>query len=311
MADVVENLNDKKQKILNIIRTRGPCLPAHLTSQTGLSILFAGAFLSELVADKKIKMSNMKVGGSPLYYLPGQEAMLEKFYTYLNSTEKEAFTLLKDKKILGDEKMPPRIRVALRAIKDFAIPFKSNDGRVFWRYYLFNETEARKLVSKKYKLEKSKKKEKIKEKIIEIKEQIIEKPQEVPILELPNTIEKQTQTIKVEKKSNPKRKAKEKSEFVKSIILFLQRRNLGILEEISFKKKEYEAKITVNTQIGKQQFLCIAKDKKRVTDNDFTLAHQKGNNMKLPVLFISPGEPNKKAQSWLENWKNLLIFQRV
>ncbi len=298
MANVVENLNDKKQIILRIIKTKGPCLPTHLTSETGLSILFAGAFLSELASDKKIKMTNMKVGGSPLYYLPGQENMLEKFYIYLNSVEKEAFTLLRQKKILGDEKMPPRIRVALRALRDFAIPFRNTNNKLFWRYYLFNEAEAKKLIFKKYKLEKSKKKEIKQEKIIETKTEITEKP----LLELPNS-------KPVTKKL--KRKTKEKSEFVNMIIAFLQRKSLEIIEEINFKKKEYEAKISVNTQIGKQQFLCIAKDKKRITDNDFNLAHQKGNNMKLPVLFISPGEPNKKAQSWLKNWKNLVVFQRI
>ena len=42
----------------------------------GVSSLFAGAFLSDLYAEKKVKMSNMKVGSSSLYYLDGQEASL-------------------------------------------------------------------------------------------------------------------------------------------------------------------------------------------------------------------------------------------
>lgn len=123
-----------KEKILLTLRRRGPCLPVHIASEIEMSILFASAFLSELVSEKKIRMSYMKVGSSPLYLIPGQEYLLERFAQYLRSKEKDAFELLRNNKFLVDSKQDPAIRVALRSIKDFAIPFKEGD-EIVWRYH--------------------------------------------------------------------------------------------------------------------------------------------------------------------------------
>src|SRR3989344_321623 len=92
-----------KDKILSLLRIRGPGLPVHVARETNLSILFSSAFLSELLSEKKIKTSHMKVGGSPLYFIPGQEPRLENFSQHLKSKEKDAFNLLKEKKFLRDK----------------------------------------------------------------------------------------------------------------------------------------------------------------------------------------------------------------
>ena len=105
-----------KENIVGIIRRRGPCLPIHISSEIKINTLFASAFLSELFSEKRIKISNMKVGSSPLYFIPGQEPMLEKFANHLKSKEKDAFFLLKEKSFLKDTEQEPAIRVALRAI---------------------------------------------------------------------------------------------------------------------------------------------------------------------------------------------------
>ena len=68
---------ETRNKILSILRLKGPSLPVQIARETGLNSLFAGAFLSELASDKSIKISMMKVWGSPLYFLPGQESQLE------------------------------------------------------------------------------------------------------------------------------------------------------------------------------------------------------------------------------------------
>ena len=134
----VEKLNTSKEKILSTIRMRGPILPVQVAKEINFSPLFASAFLSELKDEDKIKISNMRVGSSPLYYLPGQEVMLEKFVPYLNQREKEAFQKLRQEKLLEDANQDPVVRVALRAIKDFAIPVKVRvDGemKLFWKYF--------------------------------------------------------------------------------------------------------------------------------------------------------------------------------
>jgi len=135
-----QDASHTREKILSILRMRGPNIPVHIAKETGLSMLFASAFLSELLSDKLIKMSHMRVGNSPIYYVQGQESQLEKFSSYLKSKEREAFLLLQERKFLKDSEQTPAIRVALREIKDFAFSFKRNN-EIFWRYLTSKESE--------------------------------------------------------------------------------------------------------------------------------------------------------------------------
>lgn len=129
-----------RERILSILRMKGPTLPVYISQEIGISMLFVSAFLSELLSDKLIKMSHMRVGNSPIYYVAGQEHQLERFSTYLKSKEKEAFLLIQEKKFLRDSEQPPAIRVALREIKDFAFPFR-RANETFWRYLTAKESE--------------------------------------------------------------------------------------------------------------------------------------------------------------------------
>ena len=99
---MVQDTTEIKEKIISLLQIRGPSLPVHVSSEIKTSILFASAFLSELASEKRIKISNMRVGSSPLYFLPGQEPLLEKFSQYLKSREKDAYMLLKGEKFLKD-----------------------------------------------------------------------------------------------------------------------------------------------------------------------------------------------------------------
>ena len=85
------DVEEKKRKITGIIQQRGPSLPIHVARGTELNTLFASAILSEMVSSRILRVSSLKVGSSPLYYLPGQEEMLDNFFAYLPSKEKDAF----------------------------------------------------------------------------------------------------------------------------------------------------------------------------------------------------------------------------
>src|SRR3989344_5530 len=119
--------NSNHEKIIEVIKRKGPSLPIQISKEVGLSSLFISAFLSELAGEKRLKISHLKVGGSPLYFLEGQEEQLEKFYNYMPPKEAEAFLLLKEKKILKDAEQKPAIRIALRSIRDFAVGFKKDE----------------------------------------------------------------------------------------------------------------------------------------------------------------------------------------
>jgi len=134
-----------KETILEVVKNEGPVLPVAVSRKLGRDTYFAGAVLSELVNNKSIRISSAKIGGSPLYYVNGQENKLDKLYDYLPEREKEAYELLRKNQVLKDSECQPAIRVALRSIKDFAFAFDVND-ELHWRWYLITEEEGRNLI---------------------------------------------------------------------------------------------------------------------------------------------------------------------
>ncbi|MBW2990002.1 hypothetical protein KY358_06835 [Candidatus Woesearchaeota archaeon] len=140
---------DTKEMILQLIKEKGPALPADVARHIGSNILMASAHLSELTSRSILKISCVKVGGSPLYFIPGQESQLQRFSGNLHEKEKKAYDLLSQKKVLRDNDLEPVVRVALRAIKDYAVPLQvsfAGSSEIFWRWYLLANQEAEELI---------------------------------------------------------------------------------------------------------------------------------------------------------------------
>ena len=274
-----QNASEIKEKIFIIFKKRGPSLPIHIAKEIGLSILFASAFLSELLSEKKIKMSYMRVGSSPLYFIPGQEPMLENFFQYLQSKEKEAFTLLKEKKLLKDSDQQPAIRVALGEIKDFSIPFKKND-ETYWRYFTIPESE--------FKFD---------------MQTIPEKKQEIL-----NKISKQKKEKRMPKKSFKNKKPKKTNEkFLNRIKELLIKKSIEIISIEEFSKNSLILKIRANSK----EKLLIAYNKKRVTEDDIIKANKKSLELNLSYIIFSLGEPSKKLNNLIEAVKNLSSIEKI
>jgi hypothetical protein len=145
---------DYKQKVLDYIRLNGPSLPMRVAKTLGLDTIIASAYLAELVSQKKVYVSNLKVGGSPVYYLPNTEHLLEKFSDHLNAKEKEAFFFLKSQRVTKDSDLTPQLRVAMGFIKDFAKPIvvEAPDGteEKYWKWFSLKNEEVSQIIKQKY-----------------------------------------------------------------------------------------------------------------------------------------------------------------
>ena len=275
MIDLAK-VNETKEKIISVIKTSGPSFPTRIAREANISPLFVSAFLAELVSERKLAMSSMRIGSSPLYFVPGQESQLENFIQYLNSKEKEAVIKLKQEQILEDEKQEPAIRIALRKIKDFAVPFTlrtGNEEKIFWKFFTLSDNEA---------------KEKIK-----------------------NIVMPEQKKAEISKEKIKKNKEKKESGFAKSVKDYLQGKNIEILSDISLKPKEYSAKVSIDTPLGKQELLLISKDKKKITEDDLAIAVHKAQSEKMPALILTNAELDKNAVLYLQQWKNLLKFEKL
>jgi len=325
-----------KNKILSVLRTRGPTLPVHIAKETNLSMIFASAFLSELVNNHEAKMSIMRVGGSPVYFLKEHQNQLENFSNYLPGKEREAYSMLKEKKLLEDRDLEPAIRVAIRNIKDFAYPLILNlpEGqRTFWRFSSFLEEEAKKMIEtivegEKPKIVEEKKQEvkveikepeklevpEIKVREIEVKPEIRQEKKEHKIREK-QVLELEEKPV-IELKILPdslieKPKVKEKSPFAQRIIELFGSKDIEIIEEKDSQKKDYLAIVRINSQIGKIRLLAVCKDKKRLNEQDIIAALQKSQEHKLPVLMVAPGSLDKKAEVYAGSYSGWFNFLSI
>src|SRR3989338_3612198 len=290
--------------VLALVRQRGPILPVHVSKHINDNILMTSARLSEILSNKKIRVSNIKVGGSPLYYVDGQEAKLQNYADNLGSKEKEAYSLLKEKKVLRDSALEPAIRVALRIIKDFSIPLQVNyDGKteIFWKWYLAQNNEVqdiiREILSKKEEINPQKNpaetqtKEITKEEAVQ-KEDTTKKYEIRPAIERQDTLKKQDETIqktadaiektKEEFSKKPdirKYPAKKPSQAIdKSYLLnktsnFFNKNKINKIDEKEIKKNlEMDFIVELETSIGKAKYFCKAKNRKTVNESDLSTA---------------------------------------
>ena len=328
----IQNAQEIKDKIMAILRIRGPSLPVHVSIPMGISMLFAGAFLSELIANKQIKTSHMKVGGSPIYLIPGQEPLLERYQNFIKGKEKEALLLLKERKFLRDIELEPAIRVALRSLQDFAIPFKHGDSNrqdIYWRYFTvplneFDLDSTKKITN------------------IEPKQQIIEERAPVSIQQEKEIIPEIKQQLLIDKdkqslnslnifdnrenKSKSKEKPKEKQEkkkfqkkaiektsqnqenkFLNKIKQYLQNNAMELIDIESFSKNTITLKVDKESKIQ----LLVAYNKKKIDEKDIINAYKKASELNLDYIVLGLGVPLKKISEFVEASKSLSFIDKI
>lgn len=303
-----------KERIISIIDSEGPNFPSPIASRIQTSILFTSAFLSELLSEKRLKITNMKVGSSPIYYLLGQEEKLEPFATkHLKSKEKDAFILLKEKQLIKDKEEEPAIRVALRSIPDFAIP-EEKDGELYWKYFLNKKEIPKEEPTKEIKeenlepIEKTQEKEEIKseEKPLEIFDE--EKAEEEKKEDTDKTESKPKK--KVEKKKAPKKKAEPKvnEKFFNKVKDHLKENNIEISDIVSFSKTDVTLKVRTTDS---EEYLLVAYNKKTIREEDIIKAFKIAENHNLKYEILSLGEPLKKVSAFIDALKKIKDIKKI
>lgn len=294
---------ETKDKIIDLIRLRGPSLPTGIAKHVGADSLFVSAHLSELKEQGRIKISYVKIGGgSPLYYLPGQESQLQNFSDNLGEKAKKVYELLKEKKVLTDSALVPVFRAAIRTIKDFAFPFTVNfkgKKELFWKWYLLSNEEAGNIIRNILGIKKEKKREIVKEEIRQEKKIEEKKPE----------VQKKIEEVK-EKKIEDKKI--ETTNFYGEINeYFIQNRIKVIEENIVRKNSEIDFIVEVPSAVGSLKYYVKAKTKKRINDGDLSSVFIQGQTKRLPVLFLAKGELTKKAKQMLESEFKGMRFNRI
>jgi len=294
--------------ILQLARIR-PLQPTNVAKALGKDSFMASAMLADLASKGKLKISNIKVGSSPLYYVPGQEASLQEFIKSLNEKDQKTVILLSEKKILRDKELDPLTRVSLRQTKDFSIPLEvglNEQRELFWKWYLLSNEDAEKLIKE----------------MLNIKEPEIKKEQSIQI-EQPILQQEKQEDQRTEKRVRRKRVEKQEKietieqelnketnvDFDNNVKKFFQENKIIIQEQL-IQKKNSELLLEIPSPVGTLNYYCVVKDKKKITDGDLSNAFVQGQLRKLSILFITRGELTKKAEEMLKQLKGL-TFKKI
>ncbi len=326
---------DQREEVIQFIRLNGPILPVQLAKHLNTNILFSSAILSELVDNKKIKISYASIGGSPLYYFLGQESRLDdRLAANIGGREKQAYELIKNKKVIKEKEMQPWERVAIKSLRDFAVPINvimSDSQEVFWKYHLTGEEEARLMISRMMEYDHSEDK---KEEVAAInlqqnshetlvkEEELMPEKQEVKPAEInvkiqdnallykekvkPEEIVKEVVKVIREElfkdikpkqvKEKVKQEKKLEGKFYERVLSMLKDNKVEIIKEEMIKKdREINFIVNIETNLGKLRYLIKAKNKPSINEADVSLAFSEGQLKKLPAILIVNGRINKKA----------------
>ena len=343
------NLSGKRDRVIEIVKTEGPLLPITISKRLDLNTTFSSAILSELVDNRILKITSIKYGGSPFYYIQGQEEKLQDLMKHLNEKDKNTAELLKKEKILRDRDLDNLKRFGLRQMKDFAKPVNvtfDSQTDLFWRWYLAEDKEVNDLIGKYLEAITPKKTDhKDDAKTLEVPKTGVEnaahgqiKLQQVYEQELKKEkIAKTEPEVKIDTgkiKAEKKEKIKEKIEKIKNVPektkleedkesevetededhdplgRFLVDNQIDVLDQkILRKNKEINYIVGINTVVGKGVFFLKYKNKGKINEADLSLAmHEAG---KLPLIFLSTGELNKKARELLGTEFKGIIFKKI
>ncbi|MDZ4226781.1 MAG: hypothetical protein U1B79_01585, partial [Candidatus Pacearchaeota archaeon] len=205
------------------------------------------------------------------------------------------FLLLREKRFLADSVQHPAIRVALREIRDFALPFKKGEEIIF-RYFSVTETE--------FKIAEEKPVEPMKtetKKLVTVEEKM-EKTLDI--------FRKEEPEIKPRKRARkPARKKSSENEerFFTDVKDFLSGNSMDLLDIKNFGKKE----ITLRVRDKGEEKLLIAYKKNKITEKDIIKASKKASEANLQYIILGLGGPLKKLDSLIDALKGLSSIGKV
>lgn len=311
-------MKDQKEVALSFVKANGPVLPVKISKAIDTNILMASAVLSELVSDKKVLLTHMNIGTSPLYYINGQEPKLQMLEKYISGKRKDAYFALKEGRVLRDDKLEPAIRVALRELKDFAKPLQvkvNGNQYLFWKWYLVGNDEVSQKIRSRFVVPKPAEKP-VEQPVVQPKEPEVKKEEKPVTLDdriEPKKIEVKEEVKEVEEKQEvvEEQTVQETISFYKAVDDYFKKNKINILkEEIVRKDREFNFIIEIPSELGNLKYFVKVKNKKKIGDGDLTSAYSQAHLESLPLLFLTNGELVKKTKDLLNTGLKGVVFKK-
>jgi hypothetical protein len=278
-----------KQKIVLALQQFGPLLPVEVASKTGLDSFMAKAYLEELIAEGKVKISREKIADSNVYYLDGQDSQVQqKFISIVQNHKKTARTYAP----IQDLSLSPEVQAKRDAFAQKLAEIEAAEQKR--KAQQISNPAPRPQLVQQLPQPTFKPLPALPPRPIPQFPQtsIPEKPEFKP------TAEPTPQQINFEKE--PIYEPEKERTFIDEAMDWLRMEGYEIIEELSAKKTSVSLLIKVNSDFGKLNFFAKIRDKKSITKADLTAAYAGAMEHNCPAVIITNGELAKSTDIFLE-----------
>ena len=286
--------NKMKDKIFAFVQSKGPVLPVEVASAVDTNSFLAKAYLSDLIEEGKVRISNEKFGAEKLYYIQGQEQRVAERLKEVANQQKTA-------KIYHDPAMKSQVTPELaRKRQEFSAMAKKVEAedkkvKIIPKQPVQQNPPARPLQP----IQQPQQKPRLLPKMLP-KFSIFRKPP-------PQQPEKRVIEVKPQPRYAPQQiqniPTKPKN-FVDDARNFLEAQNGKIADVLERKKKFAEFNALLPTAFGEFKVLIHIRDKKKITDSDISLLYSKSSQRNIPGLMITNGHLTRKADRFLDTVKD-------
>ena len=125
-------------------------------------------------------------------------------------------------------------------------------------------------------------------------------------------LEVKREPVKLKKEKPVKKKAKrlEEDPSINKITQYFINKKAKILKYKVIKKgREIDLTAKIPSEVGDVKFFVKFLNKKKINDADLSLAHNKAQLRKMPLLVLTPGDLTKKAMKYQA--ENYLVLEKI
>lgn len=274
-----------KQKIISILQQFGPLLPVEVASKIGIDSFMVKAYLSELVGEGKIKISQEKIAESNIYFLAGQEAQVQqRIFQIGQQSQKTA-------------------RIYSKSNIDVTPEIQAKRDAFAKRLAEIEEAERKQRAQKTQIQNRSN---------LPAPQPVAAPPVSFPAISREQASYNHKPEPDIELSKLGAEYAPEAGrDFISRAMDWIRMSNYEIVEELTSKKASVSLVITANSDFGKLNFYVEIKDKKTITKADLVSIYAAAMEQKCPGILITNGQLAKSAQNFLEEKGNIIKVKKL
>ncbi|MFH1786129.1 MAG: hypothetical protein ABH829_00545 [archaeon] len=277
-----------KDKILEYVKSHGPCTPVEIAQKLSLNSMIASAVTADLIG-KGILKSRKNVGSQNLYFTPSQADKARiRIFQSMEEREQRFLKELQNKKVILEGDYQNRL---IEEFSDFLEEFDFGDKRA-WKWFEISSSEALDALKRRLGKSDKPKSEAKAEKLAPSAS--LPKPVKLP---LPKPAQRAAKIIGGES-------------YADIVVEWLESQGakVGEVEEIK-KDKYWRFTASVPTPLGSQKYLVIVikETKREAGAKDIKAAFDSAVKDKLPVIMVSSTGFAKSAEkSWSKDYRNMI-----